>query len=94
MDPTQVQALGSVAGVAAVTFLVVQIIKPALAWPQATQDRFMPLIAVLIGVVLGIVGTVAFGAIDRVSVVQAVLTGLFGGSTAVGLYTTGKALGG
>jgi len=90
MDAVTVQALGSIAGVAIVVLAIVQVLKPALAWPQATQDRFMPLIAVLLGVVVGLVGTAVLGGLSGVSVAQALLNGLFGGLSAVGLYSTVK----
>lgn len=88
MDPTvpSVADLVTVGGASVVTMILTEVLKRAWKPTDDEAGRFLPLIAILIGVLVAFAGTWAIGAIDRVGAVQAVLTGIFAGVSASGLY--------
>lgn len=77
-EPT-IGLLASAAGLAGVIWLVMQLVRTVL--DAATFDRFAPVIAAVVGIILAlayaIVATV--GPITGAVMLQAVLVGLFGG---------------
>ena len=81
-----VNALVTVGGASVVTMILAEVLKRAWHPTPAQQDRFMPLIAVVLGVGVALVGTWALGLTDHVSLVQAGITGLFAGVGSSGLY--------
>lgn len=76
-EPT-IGLLASAAGLAGVIWLVMQLVRTALSAP--TFDRWAPVIAALIGIVLAIAyAVVTAPALTGAVILQAVLVGLFGG---------------
>lgn len=75
-DPTAA-ALASAAGIAAVVALITNVLRTVV--PPDAFDRWGPTIAVLVGVVLGLIGAFVNGSPDANAIVTAVLVGLFGG---------------
>lgn len=76
----------TIAGSAVIVTILVQVIKPALAWSDATVSRFGPLLAVALGVLVG-TGAALYQGVD---VVQGVITGLLAGASSIGIYDTAK----
>lgn len=89
MDPT-VENLTTVAGLAGVTFVVVEIVLRAWAPSAATKDRFGPLLAVLIAVALGEIATavlqISGDGLAPIELLQAFITGLVAGSSSMGIH--------
>jgi hypothetical protein len=79
----------TVGGASAVVTLCMSVLLGALAWPPATVDRFGPLLAVGVGLVLVTAAALVVGA----SVPQAVLTGLLAGCASQGIQQVVKAVG-
>lgn len=84
MNEPTVGMLATVAGVALITTIIVEVILRAAAVSGATKDRFGPLLALTVGVVLSVVGGLATG----VDPVTAFLTGILGGASAMGTHDT------
>lgn len=78
-------------GIVGVITIVVEVIKRAAQWSSETTARFAPLLAVILGAILGL----AFFAVappearTGESALLAVLFGLVQGASAVGLYDLG-----
>lgn len=86
-----VGTLTTIAGVALLTGIVVGALTKFLNWSGDVKDRVAPLASLVVGVVLGLLGLgLNVGPIARQDVVVAIVTGLFGGATASGLYDSGK----
>lgn len=83
----------TVAGAGAVIVAVVEAIKRALKWDQETTVRFAPLLAIALGVLITVVGTLALPIDPAMTLLAAifgaVLQGIVTGATAVGLYNLG-----
>lgn len=77
----------TLAGASVVVGILVEIAKRALGWTAATVDRFGPLLAVVIGLVLVTSAGIAQGA----DPLQSALTGLLAGATSGGLYDLANA---
>lgn len=82
MAEPSIGLLASAAGLAGVIWLVMQLVRTLL--DAATFDRFAPVIAALVGVVLAlayafVVTTPGDGTVDGEAILQAILVGLFGG---------------
>lgn len=76
-DPTAA-ALATAAGIAAVVALITNVLRTVV--PPDVFDRWGPTIAVVVGVILGVLGLMARnGPYDTNAIVTAVLVGLFGG---------------
>lgn len=82
------ESLLTVAGATVVVSIVVGVILRALNLSPESKDRFGPLIAIIVGVV--IVGAVAL--YTGADIAQALITGLLAGSASMGLYDTVKAV--
>ena len=77
----------AVASVAAITTLIVQVILTATALPAPASSRWGPLIALVVGVVVVIAGAAASGPpLSSALLGAAVLTGLAGGLSAMGIH--------
>lgn len=76
----------TVAGLAIATTLVVKIITSAWKPTVEQLDRFGPLLAVGVALLLGVPAALYLGS----DPVQAVLTGLIAGASAAGIYDTTK----
>jgi hypothetical protein len=72
----------TVAGVAVVTGLLVQVLKRWIA------EDLIPVLALVVGIALAVAASVALGLVGAENLGNAVLTGLLGGSAAIGLYET------
>jgi hypothetical protein len=70
----------TVSGLAVVITIVVQLAK---GW---IEERFVPLFAVAVGVCLAVIASVVLQQYGPEAVAQAVLTGLLGGASAIGIY--------
>ena len=75
-------ALTTIAGVAAVVSIALQIVKPALGADEAAVKRFAPLGSGVLGIALGVAGALCFGNPP----VEGAVTGYLGGAAASGLY--------
>jgi Na+-transporting NADH:ubiquinone oxidoreductase subunit NqrE len=78
-------------GIVAVVTILVEVIKRAAAWTDEATARWAPLLAVILGAVLGGVLFAVAPATVRIGqdIVVAVLFGLVQGAGAVGLYDVG-----
>ncbi len=76
--------LQSAAGITAVVLILVQLIK---RWVPADYVQHS---AVALGIVLAVVTALILGVRDATGLGNAVLVGLFGGASAVGLYDLQK----
>lgn len=81
------EMLVTVGGNAAVTVALVAVIRKALDMSPAAVDRFGPLLAILVGIVVAEFGALALGQSGR-DLAAAVLTGLVSGLSSQGLYNT------
>ena len=79
--------LGTVAGVAVLVTILMQVVK------QWLPAEWTALGAVVLGVLLALFGTVALDVVGRREVVQAIITGLLGGASAIGIYQVQKPAG-
>lgn len=86
MDPTvpSTDALLTFAGLSLWTTAITEIILRAVRPDPDTQDRFGPLLALLVAVV----SAVAVALYIDADVVQAVITGVFVGFAAMGVHDT------
>ncbi len=84
MDDLVISDLTGVAGLSLVVTLIVAVIKKALAWPPDFEDRFVPLMAVGIGILVGLPAALYVHG----DPVQAILTGLLAGTAAQGVQQT------
>jgi len=79
-EPT-IGLLASAAGLAGVVWLIMQLVRTLM--DAATFDRWAPVVAVLVGIVLALayawVTATADAPLDGQVILQAVLVGLFGG---------------
>ncbi len=79
----------TVGGASAVVTMCMSVLLGALAWPPATVDRFGPLLAVGMGLVLVTLAALVVGA----AIPQAFLTGLLAGCASQGIHQVVKAVG-
>lgn len=79
MAEPSIGLLASAAGLAGVIWLIMQLVRTLL--DAATFDRFAPVLAAVVGVVLALAYAVVstVGPITGAVLLQAVLVGLFGG---------------
>jgi len=84
MDELVISDLTTVAGLSLVVTLIVAVIKKAAAWDTAFEDRFVPLLAVGLGILLGGGAALYLGQ----DPVQALLTGLLAGTASQGIQQT------
>ena len=80
------ELVASFAGASVLVSLLVEVVKRAWDPPADVQDRFMPIIAMVIGVVVVVAATMLLGPVDGELIGNAVLTGVFSGLAACGLY--------
>jgi len=84
MDDLVISDLTTVAGLTLVVTLIVAVIKKAMAWDDSFEDRFVPLLSVGIGIIIGIPVALYVGT----DPIQALLTGLLAGTAAQGVQQT------
>lgn len=80
--------LSTAAGIAAATAILVQILLTASGLPDAMQNRWGPLVALAVGVVLAILNLVVVtaGPLTGPEIVNAILLGLGAGASAMGIH--------
>lgn len=84
MDP-DLSYVTTVAGCAVVTSIIVEIAVRA-AGPGFNVDRFGPLLAVVVGIIVTVLATAALGLGTALAIGNAVLTGLLAGAAAMGIH--------
>lgn len=77
-----VTALTTVAGIALVVAIALEIGKRTLALTDEATKRYAPGFAAILGIALGVAGAVYFGN----QPVEGAVSGYFGGATASGVY--------
>lgn len=82
MDDLTIAAVTTLAGAAILVSIVVEVVIRTLAWDSATQGRFGPLLAIL----LGVVAVTSASAVSGADLAQGVLTGIMAGATAMGVH--------
>jgi hypothetical protein len=82
MGDLSVSDLLTVVGNAGLTLALVEVVKRTLAMSDAAVDRFGPIVALAIAVVLAVAAAVVLHA----DLAQAVLTGVVSGTTSIGIY--------
>lgn len=87
------EQLSTIAGVAAVTFIVVQTALAALKPSPDLRDRIGPALAVIIAVILAEAYVWATGTATRMDVVSALILGIEGGASAIGVHDVANAAG-
>lgn len=88
MDEVQVGSLLTISGLTVVTAILVESIKRAAALPEEMVARFGPLLSMSIGVLLGLITVFILNglSVNAEAIFQAILTGIFAGAAASGLY--------
>lgn len=77
--------LTTVAGIASGTTLLSELLWRTAAASDAIKERFGPIVAVAIGVVLAIVASLLLG-FGGTDLAQAIVNGVVGGLTAIGIH--------
>jgi len=78
----------TVAGATVVVSIIVGVVMKALKFSPEHQDRFGPLVAIAIGII--VVGAAAL--YSGADLAQALITGLLAGAASMGLYDTVKSV--
>jgi hypothetical protein len=82
------ELLLGVPGATILTSLLAEVIKRAWDPPADIQDRFMPLVAIAIGVTVVFFATFILDLFTRADIGMAIINGIFAGLAACGLYDT------
>ena len=87
--------LSTVAGVAAITTIIVQIILTATGLSDQQSSRWGPLLAIGVAVVLAVLHAASLGSLDQTVLLNSVLLGISAGAAAMGIHnvTTKSAVG-
>lgn len=87
MDLSEAITLG---GATILVSVLVEVLKRSLAWGQAQVDRFGPLVAVVVGILVVVLLAAAMGNLagpdPAQAVASAIITGVLAGAAASGLY--------
>lgn len=87
MDAPTLQALTTVAGITIAVAAIEAFLLPALNLSADLNNRFGPLLAVILGVIIGIAATwVVVTGVGKQDIAVAVVNGIFGGLAAVGTH--------
>lgn len=86
MDEAQLSVLMTVAGAAVAVAIITEIIIRAAAMTSEMKDRFGPLMAVVIGILVVEVAAVGLGIGTRQDIVQGLFSGIFAGASAMGIH--------
>jgi uncharacterized membrane protein (DUF441 family) len=84
MDPT-LQTVLTVGGLSAVVSILEEIIVRAVG-PDFDTDRWGPLLALLLGVVIALVASYGLDLVTKASIMSAALTGIVAGGAAMGIH--------
>lgn len=96
MDP-DIGSILTVAGNAAVTLIIVQVVLGALKPSDEQRDRFGPVLALISGIVLALGAEIVIsttevgGAVTAEGIYNAVLIGIVAGWTSMGIHDTANA---
>lgn len=90
MNDLTVAMIATLAGAALLVSIVVEVVIRTLAWTPATQGRFGPAFAVI----LGIVFCTSAAAVSGLDIAQGVLTGILAGASAMGIHGLATSVGG
>lgn len=82
MTDLTVAMVATLAGAALLVSIVEEVVIRTFAWTAATQGRFGPALAVVLGIVFCTVAS----AVTGVSIAQGVLTGILAGASAMGIH--------
>lgn len=82
MNDLTVAMVATLAGAALLVSIVVEVVIRTFAWTSATQGRFGPVLAII----LGIVFCTAAAAVSGLDIAQGVLTGILAGASAMGIH--------
>lgn len=91
MDPT-LTTLTTVAGVATIATILVQIILTTWKPSPDDRDRFGPLVALVVAVIVAEIGIVGLGLGTRADFIGALLTGIVAGGGSMGIHDTAGAV--
>jgi hypothetical protein len=83
----ELEAIGTLAGLSTVVFLVFEVVKRALRWSPDLLDRFGALVSIGLGLLIGVPVALYLGSDPA----QAAINGLFAGLSAMGIYQAAKA---
>lgn len=86
LDPITTDQLLTVGGVSVVTWIITGLIFKTAAFSEAQKARFGAVIATLLGIALAVVATAVLVGLTGDALLTAFITGLFGGTSAVGLH--------
>lgn len=89
MTPEEIGAslLTTFIGISLITGILSEAVKRAWDPSPELQDRWMPILNLGLGIVLGIVGAIFVpDAVTRATLLNGAVVGLFGGAAAGGLY--------
>ena len=86
MDNPTLAALLTTAGLAPVVAIIEEALLTAAGPSPEARDRFGPLLALVLGVVIAEVVTVALGLGTKADVAQAALIGILGGSGGIAAH--------
>lgn len=77
--------LTTVAGIASATALLSEVLWRTLAVAAAVKDRFGPIVALAIGVIVGVLASLVLG-LGGQDLAQSVINGAVGGLAAIGIH--------
>ena len=87
MDAPALSSLTTVAGISLVVTAIEAFLLPALNLSTEASNRFGPLLAVILGIIVALVATFTIvTGVGREDVVSAILNGIFGGLAAIGIH--------
>jgi hypothetical protein len=88
LDAPTLEALTSVAGATILILPITEIIKRAINLSGPMQDRWMPVISMLVGIGVVLIADFGLGLVARADLVSGIVTGMFAGFASCGLYDT------
>ena len=87
MDAPTLQSLVTVAGAASLVAVIIQLYFNMARPAPATQDRFGPILAVILGIIVVEVATfTVVTGVGKADIVQGAINGLFAGLASMGLH--------
>lgn len=91
MDAPTLQSLLTVAGATAFTVIIMSVLLPVLKLDPDVQDRFGPLLAIIVGIAVVEIATFTIvTGVGKQDVVQGAVTGIVAGLAAIGTHSVVK----
>lgn len=88
MDAPTLQALTTVAGITIAVAAIEAFLLPALKLSDEATNRFGPLLAVGLGIIISVIATwVVVTGVGKQDIASAVVNGIFGGLAAIGTHS-------